>query len=101
MPEPSSPDVLKIADAEVARFTEALGDERLLTREQAAAFLHISPRTVDYWCANFRARRKRQRAKPGSVQPSNERLSYVKLGHKVFFMLGDLRAFRDARKVAA
>ena len=42
-----------------------------------------------------------RKAKPNGVQPSREKLSFVKLGHKVFFQLGDLRAFRDQRKVAA
>ena len=102
MTEPKSFDKLKLGDAEVAQFTQSLGDERLLTRDQAAAFLHVSPRTIDYWTQNFRiCRRKPRAAKPGRIQPSSERLSSIKLGHKVFFMLGDLRAFRDARKVAA
>jgi hypothetical protein len=101
-----------LSSAEAARFGEALGDERLLTREQAAQFLFVSPRTLDNWCANARSpkiarkraelRRKRAAgAAKEAIQPSRERLPHIKLGHKVFFMLGDLRRFRDERKVAA
>jgi hypothetical protein len=108
MLSPYSIETLTLSDEEVASFTKALGDERLLTREQAAAFLHVSPRTIDYWMANLRERRRhgRKPAKivkgPGlQIAKSRERLPYIKLGHKVFFQLGDLRRFRDERRVAA
>lgn len=100
MKEPKSSDQLKLADADVTGFQQSLGDERLLTREQAAAFLNVGVRTVEGWCANFRARRRRPR-RPDDGRTGRERLSFVKLGGRVFFMLGDLRAFRDSRKVAA
>jgi hypothetical protein len=100
MPEPKSLDSLKVPSQGREAFLEKLGDERLFSREQAAAFLGVSPRTIDAWCANIRARKNRRRSM-GPGRPSRDRLPYIKLGHKVFFQLGDLRAFRDERKVAA
>jgi hypothetical protein len=96
-------ETFKLSRQESARFSESLGNERLLTRQQAAQFLFVSPRTLDSWCANMRApkRRRKPRGVSNVIQASRERLPYVKLGHKVFFMLGDLRRFRDERKIAA
>lgn len=103
MLEPRSIETLTVSDEDARRW---LGNERLLSRSQAAEFLGVSPRTIDAWTANMRGRGGKRRprvrkAKPNGVQPSREKLSFVKLGHKVFFQLGDLRAFRDQRKVAA
>jgi hypothetical protein len=89
----------------IAEFAAALGDERLLSREQAAVFLGVSPRTVDYFCAMARGCRRTNRTVRGQVRTempaSPQKLPHLKIGHKVFFQLGDLRAFRDQRKVAA
>jgi hypothetical protein len=104
MSEPTSFDRLPLSADEASKFCNGLGDERLLTREQVAQLLNVSARTVAYWCANARATgRRKARAGAGAsraaIRPSRERLPYIKLGHKVFFMLGDVRKFRDERKV--
>ena len=87
---------------------EQFVEERLLSREHAAAFLGVSPRTIDYFCAMARGRRRRNRTVRGQVKTgriempaSPQKLPHFKIGHKVFFQLGDLREFRNARKVAA
>jgi hypothetical protein len=103
MLEPQSIETLALGTEETARLTEPFSNERLLTRIQVAEFLGVSPRTIDAWCANIR-NRSRRRQNGGSrkgAQPSRDRLPYIKLGHKIFFQLGDVRRFRDERKVAA
>jgi hypothetical protein len=105
MSEPKSFEQFKLSPKEANQLSDYLGDERLLTREQAAEFLNVSSRTVDAWIAN--ARMKGRRRLPSDAPQSNvishssERLPHVKLGHKVYVILGDLRRFRDERKVAA
>jgi hypothetical protein len=77
-----------------------LADETLLTKEQAAVFLGVSPRTVDAFVANQRRGRRRRKAGAGfprAVDP----LPYLKIGHAIRFELGDLRRFREQRKIAA
>lgn len=90
----------QLPDPEFDRLISSLGDDALLTRQEAAKFLRQSVRTIDQWSSNFRERRRRPRSSAGQ-RTGRERLSFIKMGHKVLFMLSDLRAFRDARKVAA
>ena len=103
MAEPQSFQKLVVSEKETSSFSALLGDERLLGRLQAAQFLGVSPRTIDSWTANLRPKKQKPgvRSIASSIQPSRDRLSYIKLGHKVFFLLRDLRRFRDDRKVAA
>jgi len=100
MPEPTTTfDRSKLPDPEFLRFIETLGDEALLTRQEAAKFLRQSVRTIDQWSSNFRQPRRRRRG--AEERTGHERLSSIKMGHKIVYMLSDLRAFRDSRKVAA
>jgi len=41
MKELKQPERLQLSEEEAARFTDSLGDERLLTRSQTAAFLNV------------------------------------------------------------
>lgn len=102
MPDTHSLLTQYLSKDEARALVENLSDERLLTRDQAADFLAVSPRTIDGWCANVRTRRRRTRSlKETTVRSSPQRLPYIKLGGRVLFQLGDLRRFRDERKVAA
>jgi len=64
-------------------------NEQLLTREQAAHFLNVSPRTIDYWRKPSKARRRRNRPV----------LPFVKLGYAIRFIPADLRKFVEERRV--
>jgi len=80
----------------------------MLTRKEAAAFLRKSPRTIDYYVAYARGRKRvnktwrgKKTTGPVKVRSSPQKLPFVKLGGEVFFLLGDLRRFRDERRIAA
>lgn len=56
--------------------------EALLTREQAAAYLNIAPKTLANWASN------------GKVQ-----IPYSKLGKLVRYRVADLDAFLESQKM--
>jgi excisionase family DNA binding protein len=55
-----------------------------LSKREAAKYLGVSPRTLDYWTAE----------KP-------PRVGYVKLGKEKRFILADLERFKEANTVKA
>jgi excisionase family DNA binding protein len=55
-----------------------------LSKREAAEYLGISPRTLDYWTAE----------KP-------PRVGYVKLGNEKRFILADLEHFKEANTIRA
>ena len=55
-----------------------------LSKREAAKYLGISPRTLDYWTAE----------KP-------PRVGYVKLGNEKRFILADLKHFKEANTIKA
>jgi len=85
-----------LSSAEFDRLKGELGDERLLSREQAAEFLGVSPRSVDGWAATARGLKSK-----AEIPRSRLRLPHIKLGRRLFFQLGDLRQFLEERKVTA
>ena len=98
----------KLRDEEAGTFADSLGDERLLTRREAAVFLRKSPRTIDYYVALTRGRKRVNKTHRGEamkgplkVPSSKQKLPFIKIGGEVFFQLSDLRRFRDERRVAA
>jgi hypothetical protein len=108
MSEPSNHESQKTAHTFAGGIGAALGDEKLLTRIEAAEFLRKSTRTIDYYVARTRGmkrinktHRKEQKKGPVLVRGARVKLPFIKIGGEVFFMLGDLRRFRDERKVAA
>jgi hypothetical protein len=81
-----------------------------LTRHEAASFLRVSVRTVDYWVSCARGRKRVKRAKKGGkldakrrviVPITNHRLPHFKCGKRVLFKLDELRRFREEMRRAA
>ena len=64
--------------------TPMLADRRLLTSEETAAALRISPRTLSYWTTGRRPR-----------------LPYVKLGKAKRFVAADIIRFIEEHKIRA
>lgn len=90
---------IALSREELAFGPDGLGDETLLTKEQAAVFLGVSPRTIDAFVSNQRATKRRRRQTAGQGFPrSREKLVYIKIGHAIRFQISDLRRFRDERK---
>lgn len=99
---------LKFSDEEFAEFRRSIPeDEKLLTREQAIHVVPVSLRTLDAWAANARKAetsrdgkvvRKRRKGTPA---PSRKALPHIRIGHNVFFRLGDLKRFMRENEIAA
>lgn len=70
---------------ELSGILDEVSFQRLLTRDQVAKVLNVSPRTVDYW-------RKR---KGGAALP------FVKHGYVVRFLPRDVKEFIERHRVGA
>jgi len=68
----------------MGRRTRQIQFPQWLSKREAATYLGISPRTLDYWTAE----------KP-------PRVGYVKLGNEKRFILVDLEQFKEAHTVNA
>ena len=107
MPEPSASSAIDRSSLTDREFLESLGDDALVTKQEAALYLRLSPRTIDDFCAITRGRRrvyKTRRKKPVSgklsVRSSWQKLPHIKVGKGLRFTMGDLRRFLEERRVA-
>lgn len=85
--------------AREARLRDLLGDDWLLTREEAAVFLRVNVRTLDAWAGNTAGKRrravtiKRGDGTQSRIQAADVRIPFRRVGHGVRFRLGDLKRF--------
>ena len=94
--------------AREARLRVLLGDDWLLTREEAAVFLRVNVRTLDAWAGNTAGKHrravtiKRGDGTQSRIQAADVRIPFRRAGHGVRFRLGDLKKFlaRGGQEVA-
>jgi hypothetical protein len=68
----------------MARRAQKIQFPQWLSKREAAKYLGICPRTLDYW-----------------TQGKPPRVGYVKLGNEKRFILGDLERFKETHTVKA
>jgi len=96
------------ASLELHKQLKEAPDDFQLNRREAALFLRKSVRTIDYYVARARNRKRvnktlRGKAAYGPLKlPSAQvKIGFVKIGGEVFFTLGELRKMREEGKLVA